>query len=137
MMPAGGDLRLTVSGFPATEVRRDGQGHSFAVTERHVRPEEPRLTALSVGIHGLPEAGWGRWLATVLAACGVVGGLILGMRPARTASGSGGSYRDALLEELASLERARATGEVGPKTYERARRGLIDGLARSLSEGKG
>jgi hypothetical protein len=132
MMPAGGDIGLSVQGFPATEVRRDAQGRGFVVTERHLRPDEPRLTALAVGIHGLPEAGWGRWVAIALAACGVIVGFALSMRQARSLP-EGELRESALLEELAALERAHATGEVGPRTYERARRELIDGLARVLA----
>jgi hypothetical protein len=37
-----------------------------------------------------------------------------------------------LLDELAELERARTDGSVGPKTYERARRELMDSLARLI-----
>jgi hypothetical protein len=135
MMPAGGSVALTAADFPPSDVRRDTQGRRFLVTERHMRPEEPRLTALSVGIHGLPEAGWGRWLATVLAACAVVGGVVLGARPGKPADSA--AYKTALLEDLASLERARSAGEVGPKTYERVRRELIDALARCLVGGEG
>jgi hypothetical protein len=38
--------------------------------------------------------------------------------------------REALLSELVALERARKTGEVGPKTYARLRAALLDALAR-------
>ena len=37
-----------------------------------------------------------------------------------------------LLNELEELEKAHLAGDVGPKTYERARRELIDALARTL-----
>ena len=40
--------------------------------------------------------------------------------------------RDALLEELAELEDARAADQVGPLTYGTARRELIDRLALTL-----
>jgi hypothetical protein len=38
-----------------------------------------------------------------------------------------------LLDELEDLERSRLSGDVGPKTYERMRRELLDALARTLS----
>jgi hypothetical protein len=40
--------------------------------------------------------------------------------------------REALLEELAGLDRAHVAGVVGPRTYERARRELLDALARLI-----
>jgi hypothetical protein len=38
----------------------------------------------------------------------------------------------ALLDELGDLEKARIAGQVGPKTYERTRRELVDALAYTL-----
>jgi hypothetical protein len=134
MMPATSDIKLVAEGFPPTEVRHDQQGQSFLVTERRLRPEDPKLTSVSLGIHDLPTPGPGRLLATLLAACGVGVGLVLAMS-ARGGTSTGSqskSSRTSILEELAELERGRETGEVGPKTYERVRRELIDALARTL-----
>jgi hypothetical protein len=133
MMPASANIKLLAEGFPAPEVRRDAQGQSFLVTERHLRPEEPKLTALSVGIHDLPSEGPGPKLAALLAACGIAVGLILGLGKARRPVPDAKAARSAVLDEILSLERAHASGEVGPKTYERLRRQLIDTLARSLA----
>jgi hypothetical protein len=134
MMPATSDVKLVAEGFPPTEVRHDQQGQSFLVTERRLRPEDPKLTAVGLGIHDLPTPGPGRLLATLLAACGVAAGLVLALsgRGGRSAGGQAKSSRTSILEELAELERGRETGEVGPKTYERVRRELIDALARTL-----
>jgi hypothetical protein len=138
MMPSSGEVRLEAKGFPAAEVRHDSQGQSFLVAEKHVRPEEARLTSLAIGIHNLPGASPGRLLATALAFCGLIVGVVLGVRgrPSGLATGRR-SARAALLEDLLALEKARASGEVGPKTYERARRELIDALARALAGGVG
>jgi hypothetical protein len=133
MMAASADTKLAAAGFPAPEVQRDAQGQSFLVTERHLRPDEPKLTALSIGIHDLPSAGPGRTVAALLAACGVALGLLLGLGKAQRRLPDAKTARSAVLEELLSLEQARASGEVGPKTYERVRRQLIDTLARSLA----
>jgi hypothetical protein len=137
MLPATSDIKLVVAGFPATEVKRDQQGQSFLVTEKHLKPEDAKLTTLSVGIHNLPSKGWGPFVATVLAAIGVVIGLLVafarGMAPAR-ARPVDKTARAAVLEELAELERGRRSGEIGPKTYERAYRELIDALARILAQ---
>ncbi len=133
MIPAGGEIKLAVAGFPAAEVRRDAQGQAFQVTERHMRPEEPRLSALSVGIHDLPGRGLGPILATALAGCGVGVGLVLGRRRERRSANTK-AVKLALLEEIVALEEARASGEVGPRTYEQTRRQLIDALSRTLAQ---
>jgi hypothetical protein len=134
MMPATSDVKLVAAGFPPAEIRHDQQGQSFLVTERRLRPEDPKLTALALGIHDLPTPGPGKWLATLLAACGVVAGLVLALsgRGRTSVRGEAKSYRTSILEELADVERGRSSGEIGPKTYERLRRQLIDALARTL-----
>jgi hypothetical protein len=135
MMPAMAELKLSAAGFPAAEVRHDAQGQTFLVTERRLKPDDAHLDSLSIGIHDLPTPGPGRLLASLLAACGVGVGLVFASskRPRSTDREASGSARDALLEDLAGLERAHAAGEVGPRTYERARRELIDALARVLA----
>jgi hypothetical protein len=135
MMPAASSIRLAPAGFPPAEVRHDGQGQSFLVTERRLRPDESALESIRVGLHDLPTAGPGRLVATVLAGCCVALGLVLASRP-RQPRGTGlpGSQqeREAILADLADLEKAHADGDVGPQTYERARKALIDTLARTL-----
>jgi hypothetical protein len=42
--------------------------------------------------------------------------------------------RARLLAELEDLERARLAGDVGPKTYESARRTLLDGIAKTFAD---
>jgi len=138
MMPAMADLKLNAAGFPPSEVRHDAQGQTFLVTERRLKPDDARLDSLSIGIHDLPTPGPGRLFASLLAACGVCVGFVLSASK-RVRSGGGESpeaARDALLEDLADLERAHAAGDVGPRTYERARRELIDALARALAVSK-
>jgi hypothetical protein len=133
-MPATSEVKLVAEGFPPSEVRHDSQGQSFLVTERRLRPDEPKLASLSIGIHDLPTEGPGRLLAAALAACGVAVGLTLAVAGQRRPDGKGDAKasRASILEDLADLERAREGGEVGPKTYEKARRELIDALARTL-----
>lgn len=137
MLAATSDIKLSVDSFPTAELRRSETGQSFLVTERRLRPDEPKLTTLSVGIHDLPTPGPGRVLAALLALVGIATGLAFAFRGGPTrGEPAAASKRDrkAILEELASLERARASGDVGPKTYEREHRTLIDALARTLAE---
>ncbi|MBV9947740.1 MAG: hypothetical protein JOZ69_12875, partial [Myxococcales bacterium] len=121
VMPMSTKIDLSVVGFPPAQIRHDGQGQRFLVTERSMRPEDPKLTALSVRIHGLPTAGPDRIVATLLAGCVVAAGLALSLsrRGPSSSRKETRAARSVLLEELADLERARSSGEVGPKTYER------------------
>jgi hypothetical protein len=140
MMPAASDVTLVATGFPPAVIRRDDRGLKFLVTERQMRPDDPRLTSLSIGIHGLPTPGPGRLIAALVAASAVALGLRLAFgRPtspegdSKTPSARSALARDALLDELTELERARMSGDVGPKTYERARSEIVDALAHTLA----
>jgi hypothetical protein len=136
MMPATAEIKLVAKGFPPAEVRHDSQGQSFLVTERRLRPDDPRLTTLDVGVHDLPSSGPGKTIASALTACCVAFGIAFAAsgRQRRPSGAGRKSSRAALLDELLQLERARGAGEVGPKTYERVRREIIDALARTLVE---
>ena len=140
MMAQAGEARLVPEGFPPAEVRRDQQGQAFLVTERRLRPDDSPLTTLSVGIHDLPTPGPGRLVASVLSAGAVLFGLTLLARSRQAARGAGDDVKreqEALLEELADLEGAHARGDAGPQTYEKARKSLIESLARTLIERQG
>jgi|HubBroStandDraft_4_1064222.scaffolds.fasta_scaffold55072_2 hypothetical protein len=136
MMPATASVKLDVAGFPPPEVRHDDQNQTFLVTERRVRPEDPHLTTLAIGIHDLPTQGPGRNVAVLIAASGVGLGLFLTLtssrRRRRPVDRDVTAAREVLLDDLAALEQAHAEGTVGPKTYERARRELMDSLARLI-----
>jgi hypothetical protein len=137
MMPANANIKLKAADFPEPELRHDEQGQSFLVTERRLRPDDAKLTSLSIGIHDLPTPGPGRLVATLLAGCAVSAGLVIAgtgrKQRGRSRLRDAKQTRDGLLEELASLERAHTSGQVGPKTYERARRELIEALAYTIS----
>jgi hypothetical protein len=136
VMPATSSVKLTAAGFPPPEVRHDEQGQSFLVTEKRLRPDDARLTSLGIGIHDLPTQGPGRMVAAALAAFGIAVGLVFagtGRRPRPgVPRGEAKRTRMALLEELAALEQAHASGDVGPRTYEKARRTLLEEIARTL-----
>jgi hypothetical protein len=138
MMPANANIKLKAADFPEPELRHDERGQSFLVTERRLRPDDAKLTSLSIGIHDLPTPGPGRLVATLLAACAVAAGLVIAgagrKQRGRSRLLDAKVTRDALLEELVGLERAHTSGEVGPRTYERARRELLEALAFTLAK---
>jgi hypothetical protein len=160
LMPASSTIKLTAADFPVAEIRHNNRGQSFLVTERRISPESRRLSSIAMGLHDLPSPGPGRLVASLLATIGIGFGLWQSLR--RTIShrrgggtighrrdGEGaqehapaentvdaGAMRQSVLEELALLEKAHTSGDVGPKTYERVRRELIDALALTLSLGR-
>ena len=134
VMPASGSVKLTAAGFPDADVRHDSKGQSFLVTERRVRPDEGRLSSISIGLHDLPTPGPGRKVAAGLAALGVAIGVILASRKRGMAAKiDPNGARASILADLLDLEKARASGQVGARTYERARREIIDALALTFA----
>jgi hypothetical protein len=129
-------VRLSVDGFPNAQSKADTQGARVLVTEKQARRNEP-IDSIHTKIDGLPTPGPGRFVATALAGFGVIMGLVLarGGKPSRT--GNARALRSRLLAELLSLEKAHAAGDIGPKTYARARRELIDAIALTLDPNQG
>ena len=141
MAPASSQMKLVVDGFPAAQARTDNQGQRVLVTERELRRDEAPLARVAVEIRDLPTVGPARWIASSLALGTVAGALAVafarGRRPRdRRGPRDGDAARTStLLGELAELERAHRAGDVGPKTYARTRRELLERLARALRDG--
>lgn len=135
MAPASAQMKLVVDGFPQAEARTDNQGQRLLVTERELKREEAPMTRIKIEIRDLPTVGPARWIASALTAIvllGAVGFGFVAQGPAK--KGSDGEGKKNLLEELEDLERAHRAGDVGPKTYERTRRTLLERLARLLRD---
>ena len=135
-------MRLVVEGFPEAESHTDPQGQRVLVTEKQMRRDEPQLATLHVELRDLPVAGPWKIIATMISSVGVFIGLGLAFvqrrgpasaKSEKRAKSEGKAERADLLADLEDLERAHSAGEIGPKTYERARREIIDALARSLA----
>ncbi len=131
-------MTMSVDGFPAAQTAPEGGGQRVLQTERQIQPNDAPLRTVHVRLKDLPTAGPARFVATGIAGVGVLAGLAFAF--GRAGAGPGASKkprrreRALLLVELEDLERAHAAGEIGPKTYERARREIIDALARTLGE---
>lgn len=134
--PASQQMKLSADGFPPAETMFDPQGQRVLQTERVISTSESPLRRLHVTISNLPTEGPAKVIVTALAGIMVLGvvGWAVRLQGERQKGPSKKEARSRLLEELEELERARASGEVGPKTYERARRDIIDAIARTLAE---
>ena len=139
MAAASQKMRLEVDGFPPSQSHKDNQGQNLLVTEKQLASGES-LTSIHLALRDLPTPGPARWIATATAACAVLIGLVFAANGSKRRTGATGRAGDAksarkqLLAELEELERAHSSGDVGPKTYERARRELIDAIARTLQK---
>jgi hypothetical protein len=129
--PAAKGMDMEVEGFDRTKPSSDGLGQRALIAEKQFRREEPPAKSIKVTIKGLPTEGPGKVVATFLALSGLVAGIVLGARKAAPRDTK--RERQQLLGALEALELGRQDGSVGPKTYEKARRELIDDVARTFA----
>ncbi|MBX3204564.1 MAG: hypothetical protein KF764_05815 [Labilithrix sp.] len=130
--PASKDMTLEVPDFPPPQSTSDGMGQRALITEKQLRKEDAALSAVTIVIRGLPTEGPAKVIATLLAGGGLVLGLVLGAKS--PSSRDRKRERQRLLDELEELERAHMAEDIGPKTYERARRELLDALTRTFAD---
>jgi hypothetical protein len=143
-MEASSKMTVSLDGFPKSERRSDQSGKSFLMTKKQITPEDyvagRFLTAPSLTVTGLPARPWASFLAAVLALATAGGGIFyLATRnkaPGLTKEGREDliEARGVLLGEFVELERARAAGTIGPRTYERLRQAMLDALAGILEK---
>ncbi len=127
-------MKLVVDGFPTAMPQTDQEGGRMLVTGRQLRQGERPMRMLHISLQDLPTPGPGRIYATIAAGLAVALGIYLALqRKGERKAAAEKSERVRLLEELEQLERARTVGDVGPRTYERAHRELVDELARWLA----
>ncbi|MEZ4223022.1 MAG: hypothetical protein R3B13_18910 [Polyangiaceae bacterium] len=135
MADAAKGMNLAVAGFNPAETTQGMEGQRVLVTARQLRPGEPEMTSVSISLSGVPVPGPGRWVAVGLAAAAALFGLwtTLTAKGAREGGEAGDDLKRArqrLLDELVELERAHRSGDIGPKTYESAKKSLLNALAR-------
>jgi hypothetical protein len=136
MVVSSSDMKVSVDNFPPVQAGRDGQGNAIVETEREMRREDAPLKTIRIQLRDIPVPGPARYVATALAALGILLGIGSTLRgkpdPARAKS-TRKKDRERLLHDLEDLERAHRAGDIGPKTYENSRRELIDAIARLLA----
>jgi hypothetical protein len=130
--PASKDMHLEVPGFPPPQSTSDGMGQRALLTEKQVARDEKALSSVAIVLSGLPTEGPAKIIATLIACAGILAGVVFGSKSASRKDRA--PERDRLLAELSDLERAKKAGDIGPKTYESARRDLIDALSRTFAE---
>ena len=125
-------MGLIVPGFPTAqpaEVLREQPGLATTWTARSLQDS---LTALTMSLTGLPVRGNAPFFS-VAAAVALLGWGFAGFRARATTRLSAADLEQArrrLLDELIALDVARLEKQIGPSTYETARRRLLLALAR-------
>lgn len=136
MAAAAQKMKLEVDGMDAAQLD-EMQGQRVLGIDWDQLSSKAPMTSLRVHLRGIPEAGLPSWLTrTGMAAAALIAlSAIVVVRSSaqQNERKNKKDRRGTLLEELEELERAHAEGEIGPKTYERARRDLIDQLALTFA----
>ncbi|HEY2368150.1 MAG TPA: hypothetical protein VGH87_17245 [Polyangiaceae bacterium] len=131
-------MRLEVPTFREAAAQVSEEGQRELVTGRQLNDTEAPLRKFTIKLSDLPTPGPTRLVGTALAAAGIVAGIWVTTQSrflARKRNTKAGVKRDRerILQEVEDLERAHVRGDIGPKTYERARRELVDELAAVLA----
>jgi hypothetical protein len=135
---ASPQMSLVVDGFEQPQVSSNQQGKRVLVTRRlFTTGDELASGEVSISLAGLPVPPSGRWYAVAIAAALATIGLLSARGLMRLDDGDDQresqdreTARDLLLTELVEVERARRTGDLGPRAYGDARRSLLDALSR-------
>src|SRR6185369_6818801 len=96
---------------------------------------------LRITLDNIPTEGAAKWVATSITAVTIVLGIYLALDKEKAKSGGkkrladqdAERARSRLVTEIAELDKTHASGDVGPKAYERIRSALIDALARLMA----
>ncbi|MGE0327038.1 MAG: hypothetical protein AB7S68_32245 [Polyangiaceae bacterium] len=99
-----------------------------------MKPGDGALERVTITLSGIPTRGPGAWIAVAIALAAVAAGLFFALRkqPEKAAKAPEEliEAQELILEELVRLTQAHERGEIGPKTFQRARQGLLDAAAR-------
>lgn len=133
-------LELEVDGFPQATPSTNNNGQKILVVEKELPRPDSSFRRVRVHLNGMPTKPRGRWyaLGVALAMLGLGGAAAFQMKSGQAHDENDlREARKRLLDELEQLEKDHASGEVGPRTYEAARRSLLDALARVVQSSPG
>lgn len=128
-------MDLEVAGFDAAKPMAGNDGSRNLVTIKRMQPGDGALERLTITLSGIPTRGPGAWIAVGIAIAVVAAGLFFALRrdpdhKDEKAPEELIEAQELILDELVRLTQAHARGDIGPKTFEKARRGLLDAAAR-------
>lgn len=134
-------MGLTGDGFPKEAERIKDRGRTMLRIEKQWTPRDGEnfLNKVDIKLTGLPTKGIAPWVAALVAA-GTAGGALVYMLQKRNQSAPIAAdtredlveAKETMLQEIVELERAHRAGEVGPRSYDRLRKAMLDALARIL-----
>lgn len=130
-------MAMEVPGYSAAKRDYDGEASWLQSERRLTDLKSGFIQNAEVKLTGLPTRPWGAYAAAVLGALAIiVGGVYIGSRRGRGESKESiddlVEARAALLEEFVALEKAKARGDIGPKSYARIRQAMLESLARIM-----
>jgi hypothetical protein len=143
---ANKEMALRVSDFPASQRDRSQTGQGVLVTQRELKAGDQPMKRIRIMLDNIPTEGSAKWIAVVISAITMATGLYVAFEQekekrvqAKKTKGKKGREdpdteraRSRLVAEIASLDKAHAAGEVGPKAHARIREALLDALARLM-----
>jgi hypothetical protein len=136
-------MKLEIPGFPTPEESRNQEGQRRLMAGRDFVTDKVRAPDdIEVKISGIPTPAPGRSVAVGLAGVIALAGIAQTFGRKRSANSVRPELSkedrerasELLLDELISLEQALQQGSIGRKTYEQAKRQLLEAYARLRAE---
>ncbi len=140
MVEATKEMSVDVAGFPAAQKTTNRDGKRVLVTEKTAQRSEGGIRFLEITVSGLPTPSPTRWFAAGLGIAILAAGIAYAANKPKDGlldkdlAADLQDAREALLDEIVALEKARQAGEIGPKTYARIRAALIEALDRIVGQ---
>jgi hypothetical protein len=134
-------MGLSADGFPKEAERVKDRGRTLLRIDKQWTPQdgESFLSKVNVKLTGLPTKGmvpYAAAFASVATAGGALAYVIMNRKKTGPLAADTREdlleAKEAMLQEIAMLERAHRSGEVGPRAYDRIRKAMLDALARII-----
>jgi hypothetical protein len=118
------------------------RGTRVLLTERQVRAGDAPLSHVAITLDNIPTEGSAKWVTVAITAATLALGIYVAREQelAKGATSRVGEKdteraRDRLVAEIAALDTAAKSGEIGPQAHARIRQALIDSLAHVMAAG--